>query len=204
MPTLYHAPLSRSSTILALIEEMGIADRIDVVEVGVARRDGSGGPDPRNPHPEGKVPYLVDGDDRVRERGAIVAYLTDLFPEAGLGRPVGHPQRGAFLSWLFYYQGVMEPVLVLDWAKIKHPAIDASFRDLGAVMDRLAEALESRRYLLGEDYSAVDLLLSSPFQWLPEAVPEVPAVRAWIERCADRPALKAVMKREAGGAPGQP
>jgi glutathione S-transferase len=197
MPTLYHAPLSRSSTILALIEEMGVADRIDVVEVSVARRDGGGGPDPRNPHPEGKVPYLVDGDDRVRERGAIVAYLTDLFPEAGLGRPVGHPQRGAYLGWLFYYQGVMEPVLVLDWARIEHPAVYATFRDLRAVIDCLAEALDGIPYLLGEDYSAVDLLLSSPFLWVPDAVPQMPSVRGWIERCADRPVLRAIAEREA-------
>ncbi len=195
MLTLYHAPLSRSSAILALIEEMGIADRIDVVEVSVARRDGSGGPDPRNPHPEGKVPYLVEGDDHVRERGAIVAYLTDMFPEAGLGRPVGDPQRGAFLSWLFYYQGVIEPVLVLDAAKIEHPALHATFRDLGAVIDRLEEGLDGRPYLLGETYSAVDLLLSSPFPWLPNAVPEGSPVRAWVDRCAARPAARAVAER---------
>ena len=196
MPTLYHAPQSRSTSMLVLIEEMGIAEHIDVIDVSVARQDGSGGPDPRNPHPAGKVPYLTDGEDHVRERGAIVAYLTDRFPEAGLGRPVGHPQRGAFLSWLFYYQGVMAPVLVLDWAKIDHPALHATFRDLDAVFARLAHALDSQPYLLGEDYSAVDLLLSSPFQWIPNAMPEQPTLRAWIRRCADRPALKAVMARK--------
>lgn len=201
MPTFYHAPQSRSTSILVLIEEMGIADRIDLREVSVARPDGSGGPDPRNPHPEGKVPYLTDGADHVHERGAIITYLTDRFPETGLGRPVGHPQRGAFLSWLFYYQGVMEPVLVLDWAKIEHPVLQATFRDLDAVFARLSEALDGLPYLLGEDYSAVDLLLSSPFQWLPEAMPKQPALRAWIARCADRPALKAVMARERTGVP---
>ena len=199
MLTLYHAPHSRSTSILVLIEEMGIADRIDMREVTVERQDGSGGPDPRNPHPEGKVPYLTDGEDHVRERGAIVAYLTDRFPEAGLGRPVGHPQRGAFLSWLFYYQGVMEPVLVLDWAKIDHPILHATFRKLDAVFARLAEALENRPYLLGEDYSAVDLLLSSPFQWLPDAMPEQLSLQAWVKRCADRPALKAITERESEG-----
>ena len=55
MPTLYHAPNSRSTSILVLIEEMGIADQIDVIDVTVSRQDGSGGPDPRNPHPEKKV-----------------------------------------------------------------------------------------------------------------------------------------------------
>lgn len=196
MLTLYHAPFSRSTSILALIEEMGIADRIDVQEVTVARPDGTGGPDPRNPHPEGKVPYLTNGADHVRERGAIIAYLTDIFPEAGLGRPVGHSQRGAFLSWLFYYQGIMEPVLVLDRAKVEHPVVHATFRGLDAVLARLSEALDGRPYLLGECFSAVDLLLSSPFQWLPDAMPEDPSVQAWIRRCADRPALKAVVERE--------
>lgn len=196
MLTLYHAPFSRSTTILALIEEMGIGAHIDVKEVEVARRDGCGGPDPRNPHPEGKVPYLVDGMHGVRERGAIILHLTDRFPEAGLGRPVGHPQRGAFISWLFYYQGVMEPVLVLDAAGIEHPILHATFRDIGAVIEVLSGALNGQPYLLGEEYSAVDLLLSSPFQAIPDAAPDEPTVRAWIERCADRAALKAAMERD--------
>lgn len=199
MPTLYHAPNSRSTSILHVIEEMGVADRIDVVDVTVARQDGSGGPDARNPHPEKKVPYLTDGDDYVRERGSIVAYLTDMFPDSGLGRPVGHPQRGKFLSWLFYYQGVMEPVLVLDWAKIEHPALQATFRDLDAVVDCLDKALKDQPYLLGTEYSAVDLLLSSPFQWLPDATPRKPSIQAWIKRCAERPALAAILSRERAG-----
>ncbi|MBW4981503.1 glutathione S-transferase family protein [Mameliella sp. CS4] len=196
MLKLFHAPRSRSTSILVLIEEMGIADQVEVIDVTVARGDGSGAPDPKNPHPEKKVPYLTDGADHVRERGALMTYLTDRFPESGLGRPVGHPQRGAFLSWLFYYQGVMEPLLVLDWAKVDHPIVQATFRDMNTVVARLAEALDGQPYLLGDTYSAVDLLLSSPFQWLPEAAPKDPVVKAWIDRCADRPAIKAVADRE--------
>ncbi|PWJ15889.1 glutathione S-transferase family protein [Jannaschia seohaensis] len=196
MLTLFHAPRSRATTILVLIEEMGIGDRIELVEVLVRRADGSGGPDPRNPHPEGKVPYLTDGADHLRERGAIVVYLTDLFPEAGLGRPVGHPQRGAFLSWLFYYQGVMEPVLVLEGAGLRHPLLEATFRDLQAVIATLETALEQGAFLLGDAYSAADLLLSSPFQWIPDALSDSPRLRDWIARCADRPAMRAVLARE--------
>jgi glutathione S-transferase len=196
MPILYHAPNSRSSTILALIEEMDVADRFDIVEVTVARRDGSGGPDPRNPHPEGKVPYLVNGDDHVRERGAIVAYLTDLFPEAEMGRPIDHPQRGAYLGWLFYYQGVMEPVLVQSWAGLDHPAFHATFRDMDAVWDRLREGLDGCPWLLGADYSAIDLLLSSPFLWMPDAAPKDPILGDWIARCGARPIPKAIAERE--------
>ena len=199
MLTLYHAPLSRSGSILALIDELGVADRVDIVEVAVARRDGSGGADPRNPHPEGKVPYLVAGGDHIRERGAIVTYLTDLFPEAGMGRPVGHPERGRFLSWLFYYQGVMEPVLVHDFAGLDHPALRSTFRDKATMLARLTEALEGQPYLLGDDFTAVDLLLSSPFLWMPGAIPEDSPLAAWVARCAEHPSVRAVAAREMPG-----
>lgn len=196
MLTLYHAPRSRSTSIVALIEEMRITDRVEIVTVTIPRQDGSGGPDPSNPHPEKKVPYLVNGDDHVRERGAIITYLTDMFPEAGLGRPVGHPQRGRFLSWLFYYQGVIEPVLVLGWTGIDHPALQATFRDVGAVTDQLSEALTDSPWLLGPDYSAADLLLSSPFQWMPDMTPDDPAIRDWVARCAARPGVMAAKQRD--------
>ena len=88
MLTLYHSPQSRSDTVVHLVRMLG-ADA-DIREVTIRRQDGSGAPDPDNPHPEKKVPYLVDGDERVRERGAIMLYLTDKYPQAKLG-----PLRGA-------------------------------------------------------------------------------------------------------------
>ena len=123
MLTFYHSPNSRSTSIKQLILELGVADKVKTVEVTIPRQDGSGARDPKNPHPEGKVPYLTDGEDYVRERAAIILYLTDRFPEAGLGRPVGDAQRGRYLSWLIWYQGVLEPVTILNWAKLDHPAV---------------------------------------------------------------------------------
>ena len=93
MPTLYHAPESRSDTVVTLIHMLG-AD-VDVKEVTIPRQDGSGVSDPANPHPEKKVPYLVDGDEHVRERGAIMLYLTDKYPQAKLGPLPGEAGRGA-------------------------------------------------------------------------------------------------------------
>ncbi|MCK7615996.1 glutathione S-transferase family protein [Roseibium sediminicola] len=198
MPTLYHAPNSRSSSIVTLIEELG-AD-VEIQEVTVTRQDGSGGPDPRNPHPEKKVPYLVDGEEKIRERGAIVLYLTDKFPEAGLGPIEGQPGRGDYLSWLFYYQGIMEPVILLQFAGLSHPVLTASLRDHGTMTARLAETLETQPYLLGENYSAADLLCSSPFLWAPDLMPDNKAIRDWVARCADRPAVKRTVEREKAAA----
>lgn len=195
MPTLFHAPMSRSSGIVTLIDELG-AD-VEIREVSIPRQDGSGRADPANPHPEGKVPFLVDGDDTVRERGAITLYLTDKYPEAGLGPIEGMPKRGEYLSWLFYYQGVMEPIFILHAAGVSHPIITASLRDMEAMLARLTAALDTGPYLLGEQYSAADLLCSSPFQWFSDLLPDNPKIRDWIARCADRASIRRTLERDA-------
>lgn len=184
MPILYHAPQSRSDTIVTLVRMLH-AD-VEIREVTVLRQDGSGRPDPGNPHPEKKVPYLVDGDEKLRERGAIIVYLTDTYPDAKLGPLPNESGRGAYLSWLFYYQGVMEPLFVLEAAQLSHPALTATFRDFETMTARLTEALDPGPYLLGDRFTAADMLCSSPFQYLPDMTPKHPAIRNWVDRCAER------------------
>ncbi|WP_102107658.1 glutathione S-transferase family protein [Oceaniglobus roseus] len=187
MLTLYHSPQTRSTRIVRLLHELGALDRVEVKTVGIRRGDGSGGEDAANPHPEGKVPLLVHDGALVRESNAIILYLTELFPEAGLGPMSGDPERGAYLSWLAYYGNVVEPVMVLGFAGADHPALRATFRGPEEMARTLAATLEKQPYLLGENYSAADLLLSSPFTWMPSATPDNAAVKAWIERCEARP-----------------
>ena len=194
MPTLFHAPMSRSSGIVTLIDELG-AD-VEIRQVSIPRQDGAGQADPANPHPEGKVPFLVDGEETVRERGAIMLYLTDKFPEAGLGPIEGSPKRGEYLSWLFYYQGVMEPLFILHAAEVSHPVITASLRDMGTMLTRLSDALDKGPYLLGEHYSAADLLCSSPFHWFSDLLPDNLRIRDWVARCADRPSIRRTLERD--------
>ena len=189
MLTLFHSPASRSTSVVQLVHELGITDKVRVEVVTIPRQDGTGAHDPKNPHPEGKVPYLVDGEDWVRERAAVILYLTDRFPEAGLGRPVGHPQRGQYLSWLVWYQGVLEPVTILNWAKLSHPAVTASLRDYDTAIQRLDEVLSKQPYLLGQEFSAADLLAAGPFAWFGDQMPATPAVKDWVERCLARPSV---------------
>lgn len=195
MTTLYHSPKSRSSAILVLLHELGDPSDVTVTAVTIARQDGSGAADPRNPHPEKKVPYLVDGDTAIRERGAIILYLTDTHPSALAPGP-GDSGRGDYLRWLFWYQGVFEPVAILDWAGITHPALTASFRDLPTAIAQIETALSDRPYLLGDSYSAADLLVSSPFAFFPAMIPPTGPIPAWVARCQDRDSVRRVIEDE--------
>ena len=132
MLILHHAPQSRSTRIVQLIAEMGIEAEVDLRLTQIPRMDGSGGRDPGNPHPEGKVPLLEHDGAQVSESNAVMLYLTDLYPDTALGRPVGHPSRGAYLSWLAWYGNVFEPVHLLHFAQLSHPALSASLRDVPA------------------------------------------------------------------------
>lgn len=189
MLTLFHAPESRSTRVLTLIEEMGIADRIDLRLVDIRRQDGSGARDAANPHPEGKVPALLHDGVLVTETAAILLHLTDLFPEAGLGPNATDPQRGAYLAWLFWYGSVMEPVMIQQAAGLTHPWLHATYRGLAEAEARIAAALGKGPWLLGETFSAADILIQSPYHWFRDMAPADPVIRDWLARGAGRSAF---------------
>ncbi|MEZ5886090.1 MAG: glutathione S-transferase family protein [Paracoccaceae bacterium] len=197
MLTLFHSPNSRSSAIVTLIDEMDIADRIDLRIVTIPRQDGSGAPDPANPHPEAKVPALVHDGQVITERAAIILHLTTLFPDSGLAPRVGTADWGRFATWLTWYQGVVEPVVIFAAAEIGHPWLTATFRGPTEMAARLRGALEEGPWLMGDSYSAADLLLHSPFAWFPAATPDDPLIRDWVARCMARPARARTLAADA-------
>ena len=197
MLTLFHSPQSRSSTILTLIEEMGIQDWIDIRDVTIPRMDGSGGRDPANPHPEGKVPALVHDGQVITERAAIILHLTSLFPDSGMAPKVGTPEWGVFAGWMAWYQGVLEPTFIMEATGLSHPWMTAAIRDHKSAVARLQAALNKGPWIMGEHYSAADLLLHSPYAWFPDATPDDPVLRDWIDRCKARPARARVLAADA-------
>lgn len=187
MLTLIHAPMSRSSRIIWLLEELGAEYEIRYVDI--RRRDGSGGPDGNNPHPHKKVPALLHNGVLVWESAAVVQYLTDLYPDCSLGRPPGHPERGAYLSWLAYYAGVIEPAAYAHISGVA--ANDPGFARLyGEMCAHVVDVLTRQPYLLGGEMSAVDLLLASALQWMRKVLPESEVVDRYIRVVTDRPALQ--------------
>ena len=186
MLTLFHAPQSRSGRIVWLLEEIG-AD-YDIVYVDIFRAMTlTGARDPANLHPDGKVPALLHDEALVSESAAVALYLTDLHPEANLGASVGSPDRAAYLTWLAWTAGEMEPAF---WSRISgatetDPNAKARY---DAVIARLLTALATGPYLMGDRFTAVDVMIASALAWGREYVPESALIDAYLERALDRPA----------------
>lgn len=196
MLTLYHGPNTRSSRIVQLLIEMDALDKVDIRVVGLVRRGNIGAPDPANPHTEGKVPLLDHDGTLIRESNAIILYLTDHFASE-MGVPIGDSRRGAYLSWLAYYGNVVEPVMIGLAAGVDHPAFHSTFRGPKELYAHLDQTLAQQPYLLGDSYTAADLLMASPFQFMPDFIPDMPNIKAWIDRCGSRPSINEMKERDA-------
>jgi glutathione S-transferase len=196
MITLYHSPQTRSASIASLLEELEVP--YQTKQVDFRRPDGSGSRDPSNPHPHGKVPALVDDDDFVFEGGAIALYLTDKYRKKKLGPAAGEPKRGEYLSWLAYRPGVMEPALICRRFDIKHVFGAMGWAPADEVEEVLNKHLSSRKYFLGDDFSALDILLGGGlhFMLMAKMIKETPVMKAYAARVIDRPAFRKMMETD--------
>jgi glutathione S-transferase len=198
MITLFHAPKSRSSRMIFLLEELQVPYEIKLVTI--RRHDGSGSLDRVNPHPHGKVPAISDDGTVVFESAAIALYLTDQYPKNHLGPLVGEPERGAYLSWLFYYSGVLEPAFVSKFLSHEVPRGAAGWVSVEEVMAVVLEALARHPYLLGEHFSAADMLYGTTFALFAQSplLPKSPLIEQYVQRIVSRPAYARAQGRENG------
>ncbi|EEF26348.1 conserved hypothetical protein, partial [Ricinus communis] len=136
-------------------------------------------------NPMGKVPAIRHGDAIVTEQVAIYLYLADLFPQAGLAPPLGDPLRGPYLRWMAFYGSCFEPAIVDQWMKNK-PADKTAchYGDFDTMFNTLVEQLGKGPYLLGEQFSALDILWGTAFGWMMMfgLVPKLPVIEQYVER----------------------
>ncbi len=198
MITLFHRPKTRSSRFIFLLEELAVPYEIRIVTT--RNRDGTGAVDPANPHPHGKVPALSDDGIIVFESPAIALYLTDRFPETGLGPKIGARERGPYLSWLSYYTGVLEPAFMCKFMDVEVPRGTAGWVAVEEAMPAVIDALTTRPYLLGERFSAADILYGTTFAMFGQSpmMPKSPIIEAYVQRIVSRPAYSRAQARDAG------
>jgi glutathione S-transferase len=145
-------------------------------------------------NPMGKVPVLKHGDAVITEAAAICAYLADEFPRAGLNVPVGDPRRGPYLRWLFFGPSCIEPAMMDRAFPRREEARRAAlgYGDFDAVLNVVATAVARGPYILGEQFTAADVVIGSGlrFGMLFKLLPERKEFTDYTGRLAGRPALE--------------
>ncbi|MBM4263482.1 MAG: glutathione S-transferase family protein [Deltaproteobacteria bacterium] len=194
--TLFHAPNTRSSGVLLLLEELGVPDELRVLDM-------KGGEQLKAEYlainPMGKVPALLHGGALVTEQVAIFLYLADLFPEAGLAPALRDPLRGPYLRWLVFCAACFEPALV-DRAQKREPAAPSMSRygDFETMSKTLTDQLARGPYLLGENMTAADLLWGTALAWATmfQLIPPSAVIQQFVERMGARSAVARVKAKD--------
>lgn len=198
MITLFHRPKTRSTRFLFLLEELDAPYQVRLVSTRT--RDG-GAADQANPHPHGKVPAISDDGTIVFESPAIALYLTDKFPKNRLGPLVAEPGRGAYLSWLSYYTGVLEPAFMSKFMNVEVPRGTAGWVPVDEAIPVLDKVLSAGPYLLGDHFSAADVLYGTTFAMFAQSpmMPKSAAIDDYVKRVVARPAYLKAQALDAGG-----
>jgi glutathione S-transferase len=195
--TLYHIAPSRSSVALWMLEEIGEPYDIHLLSM---KKGSNREPAYLAVNPMGKVPALRHRDVVITECAAVCTYLADAFPKAGLNIPLDDPQRGPYLKWLFFAPGVLEWA-VMDRAfprggETQRAAL--GYGDFDTTMDVLAKAVTPGPFLMGDKFTAADVVIGSTLRWgtVFKMIPERKEFADYVARFADRPAAKRAQAKD--------
>ena len=198
MMKLYWSPRSRSFSALWLMEETGQPYERVLTDITTGAQKT---PEYLAINSMGKVPTLGDGDATLAEAAAICAYVAERYPDARLAPPLGDPKRAKYLYWLFFSPGCIEPAMVQLATKIEMNPVAAGWGEAQRVFDVLDAALSKGPWILGDTFSAADIIIGSGLNFavrLFKMVPSRPSFEAYVDRCAARPAFQRAEKLAAG------
>jgi glutathione S-transferase len=199
MMTLYWAPRTRSLRALWVLEEAGAPYQRVRLDLSAGAQKSA---EFRAINPMAKVPALTDGTVAIAESGAICAYVAEAHPGGGLAPPVGDPARASYLRWLFFSPGCVEQAFLMKSANVSVRQEAAGFGDFDRVFDVLEAAVATGPWLLGERFSAADVMIGLDLHFgidIFKLVPSRPVLRAYVDRCLARPALQRATAIEAAG-----
>jgi len=190
MMKLYWSPRSRSFTALWLMEETGRSYERVLTDISTGAQKT---PEFLAINPMGKVPALTDGEASLAESAAICAYVAERYPEAKLAPPVGDPRRARYLQWLFFAPSCIEPAMVQLFTKLEMSETAAGWGSATQVLDVLDAALAKGPWLLGDTFSAADIMVGSELNFgvrTFKVMPGRPSFERYLDACAARPAFQ--------------
>jgi glutathione S-transferase len=210
MPTLYYYPGNASMAPHMVLEEIGAAFELRLVD-----RDKSAhkAPDYLRLNPNGLIPAFVDGDLVLFESAAICLHLADRHPASRLAPELGTAERARFYKWLIHLTNTVQAELLSyfyperltdDAAAALQVKAHAETR-VGEMFDRIEASLAAGGpYLLGPRFSAADLYLLMLARWtrgMKNPARNRNAVRRLLDRLIERPAVQRVFAKEEVAAP---
>jgi glutathione S-transferase len=197
---LYFSPLACSlATRIAFYEAGAEANFIEVdPKTKEVRKDGS---DFRKVNPLGLVPTLRTDDGTVlTENAAILQYVADHFPKAGIATGPGI-ERSRLHQWLCFIGTELHKALFVPLLDKKTgPEVKAYTLEKNlSRLDYLETYLKGREYLL-DHFSVADAYLVTIINWTmatpPIELAKWPTIKAYYERLRARPSIAKAIAEE--------
>jgi glutathione S-transferase len=194
---LYYSPGACSLSPHIVSREAGIP--LELIRVDTKTHRTQDGGDFYQVNPQGYVPTLVLDDGEILTEGpAIVQYLADLRPDAGL-MPKGR-DRYRVLEWLNFVAAELHKQFTLLFsprtpAEFKEVVRDGVTRKLALVDGRLA----GRSYLTGDSFTIADAYLFVVANWSrfhQIDLAQWPNLKAFMDRVRARPMVQEALKAE--------
>ncbi len=186
--------LSRDLRVLWAAEETGLSYKIHPVD---PMKGEQSAPEFLAINPFGKLPAIEDDGLTMFESGAIVLHIAD---KTGKLLPPGPNGRALATQWAFAALNTIEPELAnlrainsfyqdQDWAGMRRPGL---VQLVNKRLKPVESHLENRSYLLGNDFTAPDILMSTVLRAIQhtDILNGFPKLAAYKARCEDRPAWK--------------
>ncbi len=133
-------------------------------------------------------------------RGAAHTYLADKYADKRLAPAVGTPARGLYYQWMIYAMATLEPPVVqiflntvmLPEAERSPAAVEKAKTQFADVARVLSNALVTRPYILGEQFSAADVLIGGTIGWagMMGLLGDFPTLSAYAKGLSERPAFQ--------------
>lgn len=199
MITLHHVPESRSMRVLWLLQEMGLDFDIRTWPFDKTLRSAQY----LALNPAGRVPALELDGQRYFESGAMIEFLCERFPEAGLGRAPDDPERAMWLTWVHFAETISQHSAALTQQHValredhmRSPIVmKIEAARIGKCYDALETEMAGQDYLLPSGFSAADIAVGQACYMARHftAMDGHPDLAAWYGRLAARPAFQACL-----------
>ena len=194
--TLYHHPFSRASTVVWMLEEVGVPYELRWVDMMKGEQKS---PELVAKNPMGKLPILTDDELVVTEGAAIGLYLADRYAAGRLAPNLDDPARGTYLRWSFFAPSVVEPGSMAKAAGWDFKPGQAGWGEYAAMIDAMASAVTGRDFLLGAQFSMADVVFGGTLRYMLGfgMLEARPVFVDYVERLNERPALQRAEARNA-------